>query len=108
MRTADRLPPVELRRALNDVVAGVKVRDLQAVADRLSATYRQRGAGRRAGASGWSELDRLAYMAARMPATYRAASAVLTELRSRCLDLRVEGTVNLTSPGQDEASWSED
>ena len=103
--TADRLTPIELRRALDDLVAGVKLRELQEAAERLSATYRGCRAGNLADAPAWTHLDRLAYLAARMPATYRATSAVLTELRSRCPRLRIDSLLDIGA-GPATALWA--
>ena len=93
--TGDRLTPIELRRALDDLVVGVKLRELREAAARLSATYRRHPAGVPTDRPTWTHLDRLAYLAARMPATYRATSAVLTELRSRCPSQRIDSLLDL-------------
>lgn len=94
---ADRLPPLELRRAVDEAIRGLSLNALRVAADRLSAAYRAgapRGS-RRAGAR--SEIDPLAYAAARMPATYHAVSAVLRELRGRCPALRIESVLDVGS-----------
>ena len=101
----DRLTPIELRRALDDIVAGVRLRELQEASERLSATYRGHRAGVPADAPAWTHLDRLAYLAARMPATYRATSAVLTELRSRCPSLRIDSLLDIGA-GPATALWA--
>ena len=103
---ADRLPPLELRRAVDEAIRGVGLNALRAAADRLSAAYRGH-APRPAGAR--NDIDRLAYAAARMPATYHAASAVLRELRHRCPALRVESMLDIGSGPATclWAAWSE-
>ncbi len=94
---ADRLPPLELRRAVDEAIRGVSLNALRGAADRLSAAYRGGGppGSRRAGAR--SEIDPLAYAAARMPATYHAVSAALRELRIRCPALRIESMLDVGS-----------
>lgn len=82
MHRSNALPPQELQRVVERELDGVPLRDLRAASDRLTAAYRTRSAearlGRRSG-----HLDRLAYLAARMPATFAATRAVLGELRLR-------------------------
>lgn len=107
--TGDGLPPLELRQAVDAAVRGVSLRALRAAAERLSAAYRSGGAAsvRRAGAG--VDVDRLAYVAARMPATYRAASAVLRELRVRRPRLRIASLLDVGSGPATclWAAWSE-
>lgn len=91
--TADRLPPPELRRAVDEAIGGVDRKALRAAAGRLSAAYRGGAAARQRTLS--ADLDRLAYVAARMPATCRAASAVLRELGLRCPALRVASLLDV-------------
>ena len=106
---ADRLPPLELRRAIDEAIRGVSLNALRAAADRLSAAYRGAAppACRPAGAG--QAIERLAYAAARMPATYFAASAVLRELRVRCPALRIESVLDVGSGPATclWAAWSE-
>ncbi|MCY4598639.1 MAG: hypothetical protein OXF27_01795, partial [Acidobacteria bacterium] len=76
----DNLPPLDLRRAIDAATAGVGLRELRDAAARLSEEYRAGDGAPARRASAWSDLDRLAYAAARMPATWRATAAVLREL----------------------------
>ena len=101
----DRLPPQALRRAIDAATAGVGFRELRAAAERLSAGYRagEESAQRRTAA--WSELDCLAYAAARMPATWRATAAVLDELRARCPALPLHSLLDVGS-GPGTALWA--
>ncbi len=94
---ADRLPPLELRRAVDEAIRGVSLNALRAAAERLSAAYRGGPPRVPLPAAAGHDLDRLAYAAARMPATYHAAAAVLRELRSRCPALRVESVLDIGS-----------
>ncbi len=103
---ADRLPPPELRRAVDEAVRGVGLNALRAAAERVSAAYR--GCPPRPATTG-HDIDRLAYAAARMPATYRAAATVLREFRLRCPALRVESLLDIGSGPATclWAAWSE-
>ena len=92
---ADRLPPLELRRALDAATTGVSVRELRQAAVRLSEGYRSSTATGRRSVGRWSSVDYLAYAATRMPAIYRAAAAVFRELRARCPELRVESVLDI-------------
>ena len=95
----DRLPPPALRRALDRVTSGVRVSELKEAARRLSETYRG-GTDPRSPTSPSTELDRLAYVGARMPATYRATRAVLEEFRSRCPGVPVASLLDIgAGPG---------
>ena len=96
----DRLPPLHLRRAIEAATAGVSFRELRAAAQRLSAGYRAGGEPPERRAAAWTELDCLAYAAARMPATWRATAAVLAELRARCPALPLRSLLDIGSgPG---------
>ena len=100
----DRLPPPDLRRALDGATSEVKLAELRQAARRLSASYRG-GRDARSPEPTWTDVDRLAYAGARMPATYRAALAVLQELRSRCPDLRVVSLLDIGS-GPATSLWA--
>ena len=96
----DNLPPAALRRAIDAAVEGVGLRELRDAAVRLSAEYRAGDGAPARGASAWTDLDRLAYAAARMPATWRATAAVLRELRVRCPALPLRSLLDIGSgPG---------
>ena len=99
---ADNLPPPDLRRAIEAATATVPLRDLRAAAARLSAEYR---AGGRTRDVAWTDLDRLAYAAARMPATWRAIAAALGELRLRCPTLRLRSLLDIGC-GPGTALWA--
>ena len=102
---ADNLPPAALRRAIDAAAAGVSLRELRDAAARLSAQYRAGGGAPARRASAWTDLDRLAYAAARMPATWRATAAVLRELRARCPDLPLGSLLDVGS-GPGTALWA--
>ena len=89
-----------LREAIDRLLDGVSFADLRRASDRLSAAYRAGGAG---GAPPLTtELDRLAYVAARLPSTFEATRAVLGELRRRWADPKVESLLELgagSAPG---------
>ena len=106
---ADRLPPSELRHAVDELLVGVSLRELRHAAEGLSLAYRSRGHVGRSASATWTSLDRLAYVATRMPATYRAAAAVLRELRARCPDLRIDSLLDIGSGPATSlwAGWSE-
>lgn len=87
--TDDRLLPLELRHALDDVTAGVAIADLRSAAARLTAEYRSDTEGE-AVSPELDELAALAYATTRMPATLAAARAVFQELLDRCNGLRVQ------------------
>ena len=93
----DNLPPLDLRRAIDAATAGVGLRELRDAAARLSEEYRAGDGAPARCASAWSDLDRLAYAAARMPATWRATAAVLRELRARCPDLPLGSLLDVGS-----------
>jgi len=91
--------PFELRRAIEQEINGVRFHDLRTAASRVSDDYR---CGRLSpnDRRAWSELDRLAYVAVRMPATYAAIRAVLGEVSHRRPDLAVRSLLDLGSgPG---------
>ena len=101
----DNLPPPDLRRAIDAAAAEVPLRDLRAAAERLSGEYRSGGGTPARGARAWTDLDRLAYAAARMPATWRATAAVLAELRARCPSLPLRSLLDVGS-GPGTALWA--
>lgn len=84
--------PVALRLAIDALMDGIPQGALQAASDHLSSSYR-----RDAGCSGAirSSLDRLAYIATRLPATFSATKEALAELRYRCPDLKAESLLEL-------------
>ena len=84
----DCLPPPELLRAIQDVTSKVKLSELREAAQRLSVNYRN-GINSGSTIHTWNHIDRLAYIGARMPATYRATLFALRELRTKCPNLSV-------------------
>jgi ribosomal protein RSM22 (predicted rRNA methylase) len=72
--------PTELRAAIARRLEGVSRTDLARAAAGLSAAYRQGGTSK-AGVGGADAA--LAYLVARMPATYAAVTAALTEVAAR-------------------------
>ena len=105
----DNLPPAALRLAIDAELAGVGLRELQAAAARISLEYRAGDGAPARGSQAWTDLDRLAYAAARMPATWRVTAAVLRELRARCPALPLGSLLDVGSgPGTALwAAWSE-
>ena len=95
MQATERDEPAELalRRAIDRLVEGFPGADLQRSSARLTEAYRgdEGGAVRPV----VSEADRLAYAAARLPATFGATRAVLAELRRRSPDLRAASLLEL-------------
>ena len=81
MITRDAGAPLTLRSAIDRLLAGTPVAALRRPAARLTEVYR--GGGAAAAPALRSVADRLAYVAARMPATFEATRAVLAELRRR-------------------------
>ena len=85
--------PLALRRAVDGLLDGVPLAELRRASERLSAAYRGGGA---AGASPIAAAhERLAYLAARLPATFEATRAALGELRRRAPDLTVRSLLEL-------------
>lgn len=104
MHGSDALPPLELRSAVERELEGVPLRDLRAAAERMTAAYRTQGARGRPG-GGLGPVDRLAYLAARMPATYAATRAVLGELRHRQPEFDAVSVLDLGA-GPATALWA--
>jgi ribosomal protein RSM22 (predicted rRNA methylase) len=72
---------VDLSLAIADVTAGVPLRQMRDAAASLSARYRDADASEPGGTL--SDLERLAYLVVRMPATAASLSRALGELRDR-------------------------
>lgn len=73
--------PFEMREKINELVESADIKQLERAAGRLSLDYRnESGEGKR---SASSDIDVLAYCAARMPATFAAVSRAL-ELSLEC------------------------
>lgn len=85
--------PLALRQAIDGVLEGVSITELRRSSDRLTAAYREGGAG--ASPRMTTANDRLAYVAARMPSTFEATRVVLGELRRLAPDLRAGSLLEL-------------
>lgn len=83
--------PDDLRSAIDAETASLSLRDLRAAVAELTAAYEPRASHDDAPALRLTPAQRLAYVVTRMPATYAAIHAVLTEVGRRC-------------PGQDSPS----
>lgn len=82
MTTTDTGSAPSLRGEIDRLLEGTSVADLRRPAARLTEAYR--GAGAVGEPAMRSAADRLAYVAARMPATFEATRSVLAELQGRC------------------------
>ena len=93
MTTTDGQSPLALRLAVARELEGVPLDALRDASERLTAAYRL---GAPVGGRPLGEpLHRLAYIAARMPATYAATRAVLAELRRCCPHLPARSLLEL-------------
>ncbi len=102
MTSTDGQLPLALRQAIDRLVAAVPAAALHDASRRLSQAYRKDAGCSPASAS---ELDRLAYVAARLPATFAATRAVLTELRRRSPDV-VAGSLLELGAGPAPGLWA--
>ncbi len=89
-----------LRDAIDRLIDGVPMAALQRSAARLRGAYRDGGGGAMTG-----DIDRLAYAAVRVPATFAAMRAVLAELRRRAPGFAPHSLLDLGS-GPGTALWS--
>ena len=90
-----------LREAVDRLLDGLPVASLRAPAARLKAAYRRGSPG----VAMRTEMDRLAYAAVRLPATFAATHATLAELRRRTPDLDPRSLLDLGA-GPATALWS--
>lgn len=101
--------PLELKQAIQEQLEIASLASLTKSREEIAIRYRdlvQRNALKAAGeAFIANQGHRLAYMAARMPATYAAVSAVLAEFRRRLPTLKVESLLDLGS-GPGTALWA--
>jgi len=95
------LPP-RLKDAVDALLEGVSRKDLAARAQAISAHYRA-GAGSASAVT--SELDTLAYVIARLPATYAVARAVLNQVRDAAPDFAPKTLLD-AGAGPATASWA--
>tara|TARA_Y100000588_G_scaffold334304_1_gene373710 strand:+ start:755 stop:1738 length:984 start_codon:yes stop_codon:yes gene_type:complete len=86
---------VQLNHAIEAALSGVSLRKLGDAAERLSVSYRSEQPPFYRSEDKWSEIDRLAYIAARMPSTYSAAVSVLDELHDRVPELEVRSLLDI-------------
>lgn len=94
------LPP-ELAAAIEHRLEGVSRKDLAARAESFSAAYRSGGTSRGIA----DDLDVLAYLVARMPATYAAVTAAFEALRETLPDFAPSSLLDVGA-GPGAASWS--
>ena len=88
---------VQLNHAIEAALSGVSLRELGDAAERLSIAYRSQQPSFYRSENEWSQIDRLAYIAARMPATYSAAVSVIDELHARVPELEVRSLLDIGS-----------
>ena len=93
MQVMDEPPGLALRRAIDRLLEGASIAELRSSSAALTAAYRTVGAA--GGRPVASRMDRLAYVAARLPSTFEASRAVLAELRRRAPALRAESLLEL-------------
>jgi ribosomal protein RSM22 (predicted rRNA methylase) len=111
--------PASLRRAIEHHAQGHSISSLAQAAARISSAYRgtlgalpsdavaAKSPGlqvEKISPAISTEIERLAYVVTRMPATYAAAHAVLTEIHERMPDASVETVLDLGA-GPGTASW---
>ncbi len=95
--------PLELSTALETGLAKYKLNQLAQAAARLSERYRL--PEKATGNFQLDSLERAAYLAVRLPATFAAASAVLAEVRRLEPALRIESLLDLGA-GPGTAMWA--
>jgi ribosomal protein RSM22 (predicted rRNA methylase) len=93
---------MQLRAAIDAELQGVRLRALHDASEALSARYRD---GAPTGARAMSELERLAYLTVRMPATYAAIGTVLDETCRALAPTEVRTLLDLGS-GAGAALWA--
>ncbi|MEJ0027439.1 MAG: small ribosomal subunit Rsm22 family protein [Rhizomicrobium sp.] len=94
--------PARLRIALDGLLEGVSRKDLAARAQAISKLYRG-GSGSALAVT--DELDTLAYVVARLPATYAVALAVLEQARGSVPDFAPRSLLD-AGAGPATASWA--
>lgn len=94
--------PQSLREALDKELSAPAARGLHSASDELSTRYRKPS---RDTTFMTSPAHRFAYLAARMPATYAAVSAVLSEWRRRQPGIEIETMLDMGS-GPATAFWA--
>ncbi len=94
--------PAELREAISGMLEGVSRTALVGRSRRVSELYRSGGAS---AVALRDEIDALAYLVTRLPATYGATRHVLRRLEERCPEFRPRSVLDLGS-GPGTASWA--
>ncbi len=94
--------PDDLREGISRALEGVSRKALGERAARISEMYR---AGGGSGAAIRDDADALAYVVARMPATYAAVRNVLGRLRERCPEFAPGAVLDLGA-GPGTAGWA--
>lgn len=97
--------PDAIERAIDVEASGVQGKALARAAESLSARYRERPGEPSPISTPLTDIERLAYVVVRAPATFAAVSAVLGELRQRAPDLRVGSLLDLGA-GPGAATWA--
>src|SRR5262245_20438839 len=95
--------PLSLRTAIEQEILKMGAGPLTKAAAELSERYRRQT--RPEGQFITGEAQRLAYLAVRMPATFAAAHAVLSEVRRLAAGWRIESLLDLGA-GTGTASWA--
>lgn len=93
----------QLRTAIDAELQGVRLRALHEASEALSARYRE--GGRAADVRSMGELERLAYLTVRMPATCAAIGAALEEARRVLVPNDVRSLLDLGA-GTGAALWA--
>jgi ribosomal protein RSM22 (predicted rRNA methylase) len=96
------LPPA-LAEAVDELLVSVPPRDLVRASADLSARYREKR--QRTAPVARSQLDRLAYLAVRLPATYAAVSAAVTAVQEQRPGWQPRSVLDLGA-GPGTALWS--
>src|SRR5579864_3727774 len=93
--------PVELQEAIESEIAHFEARRLALASSELTRRYR----GEIPGSTSLQAVDRAAYLAARLPATFAAASFVFSEIRWLAPQTEIASVLDLGS-GPGTAAWA--
>ena len=96
--------PEELQQAIEKESAKCKWQDLKNASEQLSQRYRSQETNQPKEFMA-SKIDHMAYIAARMPATYAAVSRVLNEIKLRLPNLEIHSLLDLGA-GPGTAMWA--
>jgi ribosomal protein RSM22 (predicted rRNA methylase) len=97
--------PADLQAAIDAETSSISLRDVRAAVADLSDIYRPARAGAPPAPIRLTQAQRLAYLVARMPATYAATRAVFAEIRRRCPALETPSLLDLGA-GPGTALWA--